>query len=476
MAESIEHVFIPRKKTAATQQPRTATALALTKTAGCATICTMLYTRRILILFLIVTFAAAFSLSAQTGSSFSRTQPENLEVWLMIVGPGPAIYSWWGHIGLVLTDTASGREYLYDYGNFDFEAENFIQNFAMGRLWFLMMRVPFSAYVPYTINLDRDIRVHRLNLPNDKKALLLQKLEHNFLPENRVYLYHHYDDNCSTRIRDLLDELVGGQLRAQTETASAYSLRQMSRHFADHSIAGYWIINFLLAGSNDQQATVWDEMFVPSYLENSVKDFRYLTSDGLAQPLIGESRILHDAGSYGTGGTVRPLRYNFFIFLFLAILLLPALLFYLKHWYRLFDWYRILLYTAAAIPGSVLCFMMFFSDHDVTYGNWNILLASPLLLAVIPLTIWKQRQKKPAGSLLRSAEFLAGPGFSGLQTALAGLALLLARLPFWHQDNVSVSLNFLALYLFFLITDWKRWQKSPRNPTAAATAAQARKA
>ena len=35
-------------------------------------------------------------------------------------------------------------------------------------------------------------------------------LADNVLPENRDYLYHHYNDNCVTRLRDMIDTALGG--------------------------------------------------------------------------------------------------------------------------------------------------------------------------------------------------------------------------------------------------------------------------
>ena len=35
----------------------------------------------------------------------------------------------------------------------------------------------------------------------------------NLLRQNRNYRYDHLDDNCSTRVRDLIDRITGGSLR-----------------------------------------------------------------------------------------------------------------------------------------------------------------------------------------------------------------------------------------------------------------------
>ena len=45
----------------------------------------------------------------------------------------------------------------------------------------------------------------------------MQFLEWNALPENAEYRYDYFSDNCSTRVRDAIDRVVGGTLRQSAE-------------------------------------------------------------------------------------------------------------------------------------------------------------------------------------------------------------------------------------------------------------------
>ena len=49
---------------------------------------------------------------------------------------------------------------------------------------------------------DRDVRFQELNLTTAQRTEMARLLATNVLPENRDYLYHHYNDNCVTRLRD----------------------------------------------------------------------------------------------------------------------------------------------------------------------------------------------------------------------------------------------------------------------------------
>jgi hypothetical protein len=65
--------------------------------------------------------------------------------------------------------------------------------------------------------LNRTLVAHELNLTMDQRRELQQFLEWNLRPENREYRYDYFRDNCSTRIRDAIDRVLGGSLRAATE-------------------------------------------------------------------------------------------------------------------------------------------------------------------------------------------------------------------------------------------------------------------
>ena len=64
---------------------------------------------------------------------------------------------------------------------------------------------------------NRTMVAQALNLTPAQKRELQEFLEWNAQPENREYRYDYYRDNCSTRVRDVLDRVLGGRLRAATE-------------------------------------------------------------------------------------------------------------------------------------------------------------------------------------------------------------------------------------------------------------------
>src|SRR5437588_846665 len=61
---------------------------------------------------------------------------------------------------------------------------------------------------------DRAVWARELDLANAQKIALRDFVLWNSRPENTVYRYDYYPDNCSTRVRDALDHVLGGVIRA----------------------------------------------------------------------------------------------------------------------------------------------------------------------------------------------------------------------------------------------------------------------
>ena len=73
---------------------------------------------------------------------------------------------------------------------------------------------------------DRTLWRQRLPLPPETARRLAQRLHAADVREATFYLYHHFNDNCTTRIRDLIDEATDGALRQGAMVPSDPPLRR----------------------------------------------------------------------------------------------------------------------------------------------------------------------------------------------------------------------------------------------------------
>jgi hypothetical protein len=398
--------------------------------------------------------ALIFSLAAP-GLWAQADLPERgdyLTLKIAVMGPGNELYFWWGHIALVIEDSFTGESRFFDYGIFSFETDNFFSNFALGRLRYSCgvssTERSFRAYR----NTNRDITMYTLDLPPQIRDEVRRFAETNVLPENKYYWYHHFRDNCSTRIRDIIDLATGGQFKAAFGDAPGrYTLRQHVRRHTWFSPFFDWILNFLMGQNIDTPITVWEEMFLPQEVGNRIADFTYTDTDGAARKLVTKVEELNRAVNRPAVLDVPRRQWPQELALGLGLSALIVLLAFLKRKSPAASRVSLGLLQSFlglffGIAGSVLFFMTFFTDHDYTYHNINIIYVNPLLLAAVPLGILYARGKGdgwrfPPARLLRilwTYVFLGGV-----------LTLLLRALPNFYQQN-QVTLALILPFAFTL--------------------------
>lgn len=314
-----------------------------------------------------------------------------LTVKVVVMGPGDELYLWWGHVGIVVEDALSGDGRFYDWGVFSFENKNFFLNFALGRLLYSCMASPEDYNFSRGRASNRDITVYTLDLPAEKKLELLRFAENNVLPENRDYWYHHFDDNCATRVRDILDTATGGAFAARYRDAPGrFTLREHVRRHTWFSPFWDWFLNFLMGRNIDKPITVWQEMFLPSEIGMRIADFTYTDEWGTERQLVSGVEVMNRAAGRPAVLDGPPPKQLWPLAVGLAFAA-AGLLFAAgragtrRRLFRIADG----LFQAAlglwfGAAGLVLYFMSFFTNHDYTYHNLNVFV-HPLLLAALPL-------------------------------------------------------------------------------------------
>lgn len=139
----------------------------------------------------------------------------NLEISLMTYGPGDIYWERFGHDALEVRDTVSGESIAFNYGVFDFDQKGFLLNFARGIMAYRMDAETTQSDIDFYAGEGRYVRRQRLALDDAQKERMRRFLLWNIRPENAGYRYDYYIDNCTTRVRDVLDNALGGALSSQ---------------------------------------------------------------------------------------------------------------------------------------------------------------------------------------------------------------------------------------------------------------------
>ncbi len=148
----------------------------------------------------------SLSASAQTLSPAAR-------VSLITYGPGQEdISSVFGHTEIRINDPVMGIDRNYSYGGFDYNADYFVIKFLRGTLPYNLSSHNLFQVAYYYQQYNRSIREQELSLSAAQAQRLFTALETNLLPQNRLYSYKFYYDNCSTRPRDMITAAMGDSL------------------------------------------------------------------------------------------------------------------------------------------------------------------------------------------------------------------------------------------------------------------------
>ena len=403
------------------------------------------------VLSLLVAATAAQTLPPwMTGES----QPVDIAITLVTFSPGDSLVEWWGHTSFVVEDKRLNHARLYNFGMFgpkEGDTVGFVKDFAKGRLIFWVaddsVQGTFGFYKKL---LNRDVRLQELDLEPDEAMNIAKALGTHVLPENRMYRYHHYKDNCSTRPRDIIDAAIGGQLKAATAGVSRTTLRQHTLRYSMVNPPMSLILDYLQADSLDQPISMQLDAYLPDELEMQLQSLQVKRADGSVRPLVKKQ------WNWFQSNRQRPpaVAPNWIAYELVVGALLAGLALLLGTWGRtgkklprvLLGLYTTGLGLVLGILGLALGFLMTFTDHDVTFGNENIFQANPLTFAIFPLGLMLMWGAKKAAKWNRAVWTVLA--------ALSVLGVLVKVLPSADQANGNILAILVPLNVGFAAMWW----------------------
>ncbi|HEY3519939.1 MAG TPA: DUF4105 domain-containing protein [Rhodanobacteraceae bacterium] len=371
---------------------------------------------------------------------------EALRVDLYTYGPGEIYWERFGHDALVLTDVRDGQAIAFNYGLFDFNQQDFFYNFARGRMNYMAAAWPLADDLSEYEGEGRWIVAQRLNLTPEQRAHLRDFLVWNVQPENARYAYDYYTANCTTRLRDALNDILDGALRTQMQKQPrAFTYREQT----DRLMSGQpWLMLLLDLGLGpyaDQPLNGWSGSFLPAQLMETLRGAR--TPDGRA--LIGDETRIAAARISLPPDSPPDLRWPLF-----AAGSVIGIAFALAGWFRrcssiarcAFAFGGALYVLLAGIAGTGMTILWAFTTHHSAWANENLLLFDPLALLLIPALLRLARRDAHAS---RFAFVLVSV------MTLAALAALIVNLGgILPQSNLPWILLGLPAWLGLLLGVW----------------------
>ena len=309
---------------------------------------------------------------------------DSVEVSLLTCSPHEEIYSLYGHSALRWHEGQT--DLVFNWGMFSFSKPYFALRFVFGLTDYELAAYPFDRFWPYYQQWGSSITEQVLNLTNDEKRHLKKLLADNLDPENRVYRYNFFYNNCSTKPRDVVEKSINGKVIYNEREDYEPSFRDMVRECNRNHLWSKCGNDMLLGLKADMKTNRSEQEFLPM---NLMQDFAraQIYKDGEYRPLVKEQRMLVMPG-------VQQIEPDFILSpTEMAIILFAiSLTIALYEWKRkkTAKWYDVLLMTVQGLAGIVLT-VMIFSQHPTTSLNLNLLLFNPLPLLFIPAIIKGKR-------------------------------------------------------------------------------------
>ncbi|HYV98825.1 MAG TPA: DUF4105 domain-containing protein [Gemmatimonadaceae bacterium] len=335
-----------------------------------------------------------------------------LHVTLLTQGQGEAVWERYGHNLIWIRNDKTGESLLWNWGVFNFAEPGFIGRFLFGSAMYRIAAFRAPQWLDDESHGTREVIAQDLVLTPGQRAAVDAFVRANALPQNQYYRYDYFLDNCSTRLRDMLDFVLGGAMRQSIEAKpGAYSYRDETLRLNQHNTLLFLGLDLALGLPADRTMTPWESAFVPMRLRDELRSVRVPGPGGTMVPLVENERVLirgrepAEATRIESGGVRAAL---FGVALVVALLAL---------WLGFTGKRGALVALAVpvhvvfALAGTLLVFMWLFTRHAFWAWNMHLLLFTPVSWAVV-VSLLRSRARRPAAPwVARYHRLMAVSGF-----------------------------------------------------------------
>lgn len=305
--------------------------------------------------------------------AMAQNDTNDLKISILTCADGEQMYASFGHCAIRVQSPSRGIDYVFNYGMFNYKQKSFYIKFVRG---FLNYHVGCSYYQRFCVEYVRDgreVKEQVLNLDAQQRQKLYDFLEWNVLEENRYYRYNFLEDNCATRIRDILENTCGSDV--------TLAQMQYNESFRDmihsHLTEMPWFrfgVDLLMGLPVDQKADSRTAMFLPEHVFATLEKST-IKHNGVTQPLIKETNTLVEAQPMNKADFFTYFSPSMLFWLMFAVLALVTYYEIIKRKHH--AWIDKVLFIVVGLFGILFLFMWFGTEHTVTANNMNLLWALP---------------------------------------------------------------------------------------------------
>ncbi|WP_297328967.1 DUF4105 domain-containing protein [uncultured Bacteroides sp.] len=384
-------------------------------------------------IYLIFLFLAPITATAQTQTEKENT-PDSIRISLLTCASGGEIYSLFGHTAIRYENFTQGTDAVFNYGMFNFNAPNFIFRFALGETDYQLGVSNYEHFAAEYNYLGRDVWQQTLNLNQKEKDRLVNLLKENYLPENRIYRYNFFYDNCATRPRDQIEKAIDGTLQYadnMTDDNIGVTFRDLLHQYSKDHLWSRFGMDMCMGSQADKPINRRLMMFIPFYVQKYFNTAQVIDERGNTHSLIfSEEKVVatgKTASDFQSGG-ITPMQSTLLLLIFVT----ATTIYGLRKRKTLWPIDLILFFVAGA-AGCVLAFLAIFSQHPAVSPNYLLFVFHPFHLICLPCMINRVRKNKLSRYML------------------ANFAVLILFICLWGVIPQKINLAVLPLALCLLI-------------------------
>lgn len=396
---------------------------------------------RNVVLFFIVSLLFLPVFIFETHSQSPVLSPKST-ISVITCGPGPSLYEAFGHSAIRVLDSLNGIDVMFNYGVFDFNQPNFYGNFAKGYMRYMLGVSPTDEFIYQYKYYKRSVREQVLNLDSLQKQAVIEHLTINIKPENREYYYAYFDNNCSTKIIEVLDSALNHSVVwNRTSTDGEVSYRALIHQYTVFQPWGRLGIDLGLGSLIDKPIVGNQFDFLPDFVERDLNRAG-IGTEVTSRPLVSQTKTLYESDYFfGKSSFWMHPSIVFSLFLFISI----VGYFYFPNTSRAGTIWSSILLVLSGILGCILSSIWVFTNHIYAAWNYNLLWANPLFLFLGLSLLWKP---------------------SSVQAILGGLRFYLAAVIFfWFVLPQEMNWALLPFVGALQISLWKRQRIESSYPT-----------
>ena len=296
----------------------------------------------------------------------------NAKISLMTTSPWDgAVYAVYGHTAIFVEDDSLGLDMVFNYGSFDSSHPYFMLNFVRGKTDYILGIQSYEQFVSEYRNKGVSVVKQELNLSPEEKQKLWEALYTNALPENRGYRYNFLYDNCATRVRDMIEKYTLGKIVYLT-SEKEQTFRDLLHEYLENYPWMKFGIDLVLGTEADKAIHVQQKMFLPEYLLRSLSTAKVEKNDSVSIPMVKEEitlvKIDNELNNIYEYRFISPNLVAFVLLLFTIIITWIQFRFRAGKLPKIYD---TVLFATVGVGGTIIFFLLFFSEHPATNPNWN---------------------------------------------------------------------------------------------------------